>query len=414
MGNNFICTVILPSDSLNEMTSNIADLSIYNISVYNSVREITREDLAKSDRVVVVGKIDIESVSDLKLHQKIWNLKMYYIGSDELICSMMSEFCEVYTLDYTKLDQSMLMSIFYKDKNIVKTYGINPYNMNASVSNIAENLLDNPDKNVSALAKEYKLLREFLENTLGLNKNLKSEIHKLESTLLGMYSTNESLVQEISRLVVQYSKHHNELKNYKIMFTEDIYDSVNLGDYKKKPKIIYFKEYSEFLHLESFIDVLTNIISLLMKSSVKVIRLHDSCDVNRIRISEDRYVTTDGKFLVSEVIKNDIIMCYGNYLKLFDTVLNSPLDYLIVVDCKKFDNVVLIGDYLKLNLCRNPKDLDKLNLAEYITIVNNSDSILSWDTYERYNEFETENDKFVYLSSRPVMKKLFELIEDIV
>ena len=371
--NNVLCTIILPNDTIGDMVSNIADLSIYNISVYNSIRELTKEDLAKSNRVVIVGKVALELVSDLKLHKRVLGLDMYYIGSDSLIGSIMSDFCEVYTLDYTRLDQSMLMSIFYKDKNVLNTYALTPYSTTLGTDKIAKNLEDSVDKTVSTVAKEYSLLRSALLDSRTVEKTLKDNIHKLESTLLGMYSTNEALVQEISRLVLQYSKHHNELKNYKIMFTEDIYDVVNLGEYKKKPKIIYFKEYTEFLHLESFIDVLSHMLKMQMKSSVKVVRLHDSFDVNRIRVAEDSYLTTDGKFLASDVITNDYILCYGNYLKLFDTILNSPLDYLIVVDCKKFDNVVLVGDYLKLNLCRNPKDMDKLGLAEYITVVNNSE-----------------------------------------
>lgn len=414
MLNNVLCTVILPNESVGEMVTNVADLSIYSISVYNSIREITKEDLSKSNRVVVVGKISLDLVSDLKLYKHMLNLDMFYIGNDKLIGTIMSGFSEVYTLDYTRLDQSMLMSIFYKDKNILKTYALSPYSSNLGTDNIANNLIDSTDKSVSSLAKEYLLLRSAIEEKNQVEKSLVSEIHKLQSTLLGMYSTNESLVQEISRLVSQYSKHHNDLKNYKIMFTEDVYNIVNLSEYKKKPKVIYFKEYSEFLHLESFIDVLSNMLKLQMKSSVKVVRLHDSCDVSRIRVSEDLYHTTDGKFLVSDVITNDYILCYGNYLKLFDTILNSPLDYLIVIDCKKFDNVVVVGEYLKFNLCRNRKDIAKLGLADYITISNNSDSILSWDTYDRYNEFEDKNLQFSYLSSRPVMRKLYELIEDII
>ena len=117
---------------------------------------------------------------------------------------------------------------------------------------------------------------------------------------------------------------------------------------------------------------------------------------------------------MSDVINNDYILSYGNYLKLFDTILTSHLDYLIVVDCKKFDNVVFIGDYLKLNLCRNYKDIQRLNLDVYNTIVNNHDCILSWDTYSRYNEFIKDSDRFTYLSSRPVMKKIYELINDII
>lgn len=414
MVNNVLCTIILPNDSSSEMVSNIADLSIYGISIYNSIREITKEDVNKSDKVVVLGKLELQMISDLKLYKGILNLKMYYIGNDELVCSLMSDFCEVYTLDYTKLDHSMLMSVFYKDKNIMNAYGLNPYTPKLTVDELAESLEMNPDKGVSSLAKEYKVLRTALEDSIKKEKMIKEKVHKLESTILGMYNTNEALVQEINRLVIQYSKHHNDLKNYKILFTGDVYDCVNLAEYKKKPKIIYFKEYTEFLHLESFIDVLSNMLRLQMRSSVKVVRLHDSSDVHRIRIAEDSYLTTDGKFLVSDVTTNDFILCYGNYIKLFETIFNSPLDYLIVVDCKKFDDVVLIGDYLKFNLCRNEKDIKKLGIAEYVTVVNNSDSILSWDTYDRFNEFMDPNDQFVYLSSRPVMKKLYELIEDIV
>lgn len=410
MSSNINCTLILPNEVRPDILTNISDLAIYGVSIHNDIREIKEKDLT-TKRVVVVGKVPLESLSDLKLFKNTLGLDMYFISNDELLCSVMSDFCKVFTLDYTKLDHSLLMSIFYEDSSVMKEYKVSDFNPALSINSIVERLLSEVDKDYIALAKDYLNLREALNNKDKEGSILKDKIIDLESDLLGAHQTNETLMSELITLISQYNSHYETLKDYKIMFTEDIYDTIILNNYKQRPNIIYFKEYTEFLHFESFIETLKGIFELQMSSSVKVVRLHDSCDLHRIKILQDRYLTVNNKFLVSDVINNDFILSYGNYVKLFDVILSSPLDYLVVIDCKKFDNVVLIGDYLKMNLCRNSKDIKRLGLDSYNTIVNNNpDTILSWDTYENYNEFIEDIDRFTYLSSRPVMRKLCELI----
>lgn len=412
--NSISCTIILSNETKQDMINTIADLSIYNISVYNSIRELKKSDLKKSNKVVVLGKVSLDVISDLRVYKDILNLDIYYLTNDSLVASLMSSISKVFILDYTRLDHNLLLSIFYNDTLVLKKYALNSYSEKLTVDNLANKYIDSDNENVSAIAKEYKLLRHSMEEKIKTEKELIDEVSRLNSQLIGMYSTNESLSNEIDRLISQYVKHHNKLKDFKIIFSGDYYDIVDLSKYKNKPKIIYFKEYQDFLHLESFISTISNIIKIQRKSSFKVIRLHDSCDVHRINVAKSYdYLEVDGKFLASEVIDNDYILSYGNYVKLFDLVLNSPLDYLIVIDCKKLDNVVLLGNYLKLNLCRNESAIDILNLLEYSTIVNNSNRVLSWDTYDRYSEFINDNDLFTYLSSRPVMQRLNSMLDDL-
>lgn len=412
--NSVACTIILSNETRQDMVSTIADLSIYGISVYNSIREFRKLDLDKSNKVVVIGKISLDEISDLRIYKDILDLDIYYLTNDSLIATLMKPVAKVYLLDYTILDHNLLLSLFYNDTSILKKYALSSYAEKLTVDSLADKYVDSNDGGVSSLAKEYKLLRDYIEKKNKTEELLVTDITKLESQLIGMYSTNESLSNEIDRLIVQYVKHHNKLKDYKIIFTGDVYDIVDLSKYKEKPKIIYFKEYQDFLHLESFISTLSNIIKIQRKSSFKVIRLHDSCDIHRINVARSYdYLEVNGKFLASEVINSDYILSYGNYVKLFDLVLNSKLDFLIVIDCKKIDNVVLLGNYLKLNLCRNESTIQTLNLLEYSTIVNNSNRVLSWDTYEKYPEFIDDNDLFSYLSSRPIMKRLNSMLDDL-
>lgn len=415
MINSVSCTLILPNEVRSEILTNISDLSIYGISIYNNIREITEADINKSKNVVIVGKVKLDTISDLKLYKQVFGLDLYFISSDSLMCNIMSDFCNSFNLDYSRLDYSLLVSVIFNDSAEMDAFKLREFKPSLDSYKVAQNLIHEPEKSISNLAKDFLVLRESYLEKLETEKQLKEQISKINSDVLGLTRTNESLMQEIVSLISQYNEHYDKLKDYKIFFSEDVYDIVNLSDYKERPKIIYFKEYSEFLHFESFINTLCDMLKYQLSSSFKVIRLHDSCDVNRIRILEHSYFTVNDKFMESDIIANDFILSYGNYIKLFDTVLNSPLDYVVVIDCKKFDNIVLVGDYLKLNLCRNPKDLVKLNLDQYSTIVNNDmNNILSWDTYDRYNEFINPKDRFIYLSSRPVMKKLFELICDII
>lgn len=415
MINNISCTLILPNEVRSDILTNISDLSIYGISIYNDIREIRKSDLEKSKNVVIIGKVQLDMISDLKLYKKIFNLEMFFISMDDLMCNIMSEFCTSFNLDYSRLDYSLLVSVIFNDSAQMDNFKLRDLKPSVNSLRVAQEFVNDPNKPISNLAKDYLVLRESYLNKIELEKSLKTEISKIHSDVLGLTRTNESLMMEIVSLISQYSEHYTKLKDYKIFFTEDVYDIVNLSDYKKRPKVLYFKEYTEFLHFESFINTLCGILKYQLSSSFKVVRLHDSFDVHRIKILESSYFTVNDKFIASDIINNDFILSYGNYIKLFDTILNTPLDYLVVIDCKKFDNLILVGEYLKLNLCRNSKDLYKLNLDPYTTIVNNElNNILSWDTYERYNEFIDQKDRFIYLSSRPVMKKLFDLICDII
>lgn len=408
--NDILCSIVLTNSNKDKVNSSIADLTTFGISIINNIRELNKFNYDLSRRVVILGDVTADEISDYTLFKKVLNLDLYYINTSDVQLELMRDISKVFNMSFNNINTNFLVSIFYNDKQLMKTFN---YEFNDEEL-LEEKLTAMNSSNVDLLLNRYKSLKYKMNTIIDSKKLLEEQTEKIGSNLLSTYKNNESLTRELSRLISQYSDHYNSLKDYKILFTEDVYDTVNLTEFKKTPKIIYIKEYTELVHLNSFLTVLMNIIKLQKRSSVKLLRLYDSSDINRIKLLEESHLVVNGYFNDSKVINSDLILSYGGYRRLIETIIQTPLDYLIILDCKKFDNVVVLGDVLRLNTCRNPKDLDTFKLSNYNTITNNSNRTLSWNTYENYNKFKQDIDRFNYLSGRPIFKKIFELIDDMI
>ena len=112
---------------------------------------------------------------------------------------------------------------------------------------------------------------------------------------------------------------------------------------------------------------------------------------------------------------DDFIVKYGSYIEMLELLLinKQHLDVLIIIDCKDHNEYVTLGHDLEFNLCRNEKHIENYKLSPLNTIVSNSSNTkLSWDTYEIYNDTELDNDtRLNYLTSRPVIQSLLEVLE---
>ena len=79
------------------------------------------------------------------------------------------------------------------------------------------------------------------------------------------------------------------------------------------------------------------------------------------------------------------------------------------MDSKSYDDVVISGAALNFSLCREQKHLPIFGLNEKNTLVNSGDTDydLYWGFYD--TEGMDKNEKMVFLSSRPVIRKILEL-----
>lgn len=411
--NELNITIVLDDSISSKLKSNIYSLVVYNVNIINSITELTDEMVEQTRKIVFLGDIKYDSLNLIKMYKKILNLDYYFISDDKLKVEVFSEFCNSYYMTYSSLDNNQLHSIVYNDKNVQSKYTPKSNNLSRK-EQLEKDLAKTNSPVIESLLKENILCQDIIEDSLNLQKSYKNKITELESDLLEKYKEVTELNNIYKDLLEKVINQNKVLKDYETYLTKDIYKKINVAKYKNRPRIIYLKEYQELLHERSFIGTLFDVIRLQGKKSCKVLRLHDSNDVIRIKTLSSQYKIIKNSYLESDLISKDFLLSYGNYEKILDTLLTNKghLDYLIIIDCKKFEDVVLDDiNMIFFKLCRSRDVMRMLNLDYSSTINNNNpNTILSWDTYDRFNDFDNSRDRFEYLASRPIITHIYKLL----
>lgn len=411
--NELNITIVLDDSISSKLKSNIYSLVVYNVNIINSITELTDEMVEQTRKIVFLGDIKYDSLNLIKMYKKILNLDYYFISDDKLKVEVFSEFCNSYYMTYSSLDNNQLHSIVYNDKNVQSKYTPKTNNLSRK-EQLEKDLSKTNSPVIESLLKENILCQDIIEDSLNLQKSYKNKITELESDLLEKYKEVTELNNIYKDLLEKVINQNKVLKDYETYLTKDIYKKINVAKYKNRPRIIYLKEYQELLHERSFIGTLFDVIRLQGKKSCKVLRLHDSNDVIRIKTLSSQYNIIKNSYLESDLISKDFLLSYGNYEKILDTLLTNKghLDYLIIIDCKKFEDVVLDDiNMIFFKLCRSRDVMRMLNLDYSSTINNNNpNTILSWDTYDRFNDFDNSRDRFEYLASRPIITHIYKLL----
>lgn len=412
--NELNINLVLDDSVAPKLKSNIYNLVVYKVNIINSINELTEEMVNQSRKVVFLGDIKYDSLNLIKMFKKVLDLEYYFISDDKLKVEVFSEFCKSYYMNYSALDNNQLHAILYDDKNSQAKYTPKSNNLSRK-EELEKELAKTTSPVIEELLQENILCQDIIAENLELQKRYKSRITELETNLLEKYkevSEINSIYKDLLEKVINQNK---VLKDYETYLTEDIYQKINVAKFKNRPRIIYLKEYQELLHERSFIGTLFDVIRLQGKKSCKVLRLHDSNDVIRIKTLSSQYKVIRNSYLESDLISSDFILSYGNYEKILNTLLTNKgnLDYLIIIDCKKFEDVVLDDiNMIFFKLCRSRDVMRMLNLDPSSTINNNNpNTTLSWDTYENFNDFDNYRDRFEFLSSRPLIRHIYKLLE---
>jgi hypothetical protein len=412
---SFNVILLVDTFTRSRMKTNVADLAAYDVKIVNTLREISSKILEKTTTVVILEDFlrKSQAYSDLELYKDILGLKYVYIGLDDTLLSSVSHIAKTYRMDPTLLDYDMMYGIIFEDPLMQARY-LEETKISSEGEQIAFRLLQDPDQSEE--------IRRLSENLISLYAIQRSTYHKLEvqeelsqqlKLSLQQLTEYDEVLENAYLEIIANARHLNRsLKQFEPILARDVYDKVPLSKYPQRPMIIYLKEYQELHHLNSFINILFAMFKRQYKNSVKVVRLYDSSSSKRLLgIRDERYVRLKNNFLYSDVVSNDFLIKTGNYRKMFDILLDNKngLGILIVVDCKDHDDVVLSGQFLHISMCRNPENLGVFALDPASTIVNNQPgNPLSWDHYENYESL-SETERFRFLSSRPVIKMIYEL-----
>lgn len=407
------CVIVLDDSIKDKLKSNIYSLVVYKVYIINNIKELNKEILENTNKVVFLGTISYNQLNEIKMIKKILNLEYYFISDDKLLVNLFSEFTKSYYMNYSNIDSSLLRSVLFDDEVSQAKYKPKSDKLTRK-SELEEMLSKSNSSAYSKLIEENILCQDLLEDNLRIQREYKDQINKLEIESLEKSKEVSSIADAYQSLMEKVVEQNRVLKDYETYLTADVYTKVPVSKYKNRPLIIYFKEYQPLIHEGSFIKTLFDVIRVQGKMSAKVIRLHDSNDIMRIKSLENKYTVIKDSYLESDLIKSDFILSYGNYTKIFDTLLTNKggLKVLIVYDCKKFEDLVLDDiNMIYLRVCRDKTFMKYLGLNPSSTINNNNpNTILSWDTLPNFHDFETDAKRFEYLASTKVMRYIYKLI----
>ena len=413
------CILVLDESVKRELSYDPTELTIYGVIIINNITELTQEYLDKTSKVIFLGTFNYAQLGRLTLYKEVCNLEYYLLTKDTVLASLMNGFCKCYILEYSAVDSNLISAVLYNDATSLEMY--TPADLRQVDLENAETILNETTNSyVRKLAEDFIRLHSLavnshkqLEDSHIAQRELSSKILTLEHDI----SVRDEAYREQLKKDLQLA---SILKDYQVILTKDIYNKVNILEYKDRPKIIYIKEYEDFIHLESFLNTLFGMIQVQLKKSCKIIRLLDSCDLLKIKKLSQTYVQLGSRFLESEVIANDRLLSVGSYIKVIDFLMEnkSTLDILIVVDSKKYQDIVLSGTgMLQYGLCRTHKTAFQLGISSSQNIIYNEvyspNNPMTWEHYDDYATAESPEDRFQFLASRPVIQIIYQTINNL-
>ncbi len=416
MTKNIIAILLLDSVSRKYIKTNITELGLMGVIIVNNFNEITDEMLKSTNNVIILESYlqNVNSYSDIRLFKGLLDIKLTFMGVDDVLLDTLKEYGNVFRADITMLDFEMLQAALFQD-NALESTSDTKYYYNDNVT-FAKNVLQNEDvfdAQIQNLAHEFLSVYTEMHRFSQDLKELRENHYELQDIAAKLSKDHALLTADYAAMLKNAVSLNKGLREYERIMSQDIYSKIPLHNYPNKPLIIYLKEVEELIHQNSFIETLFEMLRLQGRQSVKVLRLFDGNNCRKIKALPDYYHRIRNQFLVSDITTNDFIAKVGDYTDILDILLTNKtgLDILIIVDCKSYDDTIVSGASVYLNLCRNRNNIMAYDLKTDNTIVNGAEDggHLVWGHYTEYDELMSKEERFLFLSSRPVMQTVFDL-----
>lgn len=409
--------LLLDDESRKQIQVDLTELSMSGVTIINSFEELTSLGNIKIKKVIILNKFPMRegALNELKLYKAIYNFNYIYISSDKSYLQYMSTMADCYSMDIKYLNYEKISAILFDDRTIIEKYEVPEHKLTSDMKKLADTLiLSSNNDDVKRLAKECLALQSSNDYLCDTIVSLSKSSEKNEQKFLAQKQMTQTLVRSYANLLRSAQRSNLSLEQYEMILTKDVYKKISLLDYDNPPTVLYFKEYQELLHLNSFLWTLQTAIYKQMQKSVKILKLFDSSSSKRILMENPDYYRLKNGFTASEVLYNDLLIKYGDYTKVLDLLFRNSidLDVLIIVDCKDHNDSILSGNQILFNMCRNSNKLGVFKLSSENTIVNNNPkSELSWNTYKEFPKMKNLDDRLIYRSSKPVIQKILKLLQ---
>jgi hypothetical protein len=390
-------------------------LKRFGADIVSDFKDVLELDYDKKPVVLLEGFLRGQhALSDLVLHKKLLGLSYIFVGVDEVIIKQVERYAKVFVMDTKVVNYTLVSSVVNDDPEAKALFEVDPDDKIAKIAMV-----------VSETSTYDPVLREIAQAYLRTSEEYKAlwlESVSLIGQLEASKSLNDnkdeqiaSLSDSLDEVFKQTIKVNDSIKQYAFLCSKNVFSKVDLKPYKSRPSIIYFKEYTDFLFLNSFVYTLAESLKIQYSFPTKVLWVLDTKVPLRLRDVPDYFVLFEkGLFNKPDIHGNDYICSANGYELLIQTICENQagLSFLIVIDSKMADDTILnMSDVLRFDLCRNENKIKKFGLNDLRTIVNGlgeSDRVLSWNYLPEYNDL-SEDDRFLYFSGRPVIEEVIRI-----
>lgn len=408
-------------DNLSRINSvvDVAELKRFNIQIISELKDVLDLDYKDTPVVVLDGFVQAKNgLSELILYKTLLGLNYIFISSNLVLSKQIEPYAKVFSFDTSQVGYNMIAAAVNDDKEACSQFSIDNVERFSIVANM---VLDNPalvDDNLRDLSTALVAMIDTyhrdvitkdslinqLDEATSLNRNIENMLHHLSN-----------YVDDIMKQSIRVNK---SLREYSFICQKSVYEKINLTEYKNRPNIIYFKEYGDFIHLTSFIHTLAETLKIQYDMPTKVLWIVDKNNPMKIPYVPEYYtIFSDGVYSKPRIHISDYMCTTGGYVNILRTICGnqSSIKNLIIVDSKLVNDTVLHNsDVLKIDLCRSKSKLKAYDLFSNRAITNGdgydeTGDSMEWSHYYDYEVLSLE-ERFLYLSNRPVIKQVCDLI----
>lgn len=392
--------------------SNVSVLGPKGIKFIDSIKEIDSNLVELTNKVIILEGFTKKSgcVSDLEMYKALYNLDLYFLGADDTWLDAMSSIAKCFKCNIAMLDYAMVQAAVFGDSTQIDTNAEPQVDMRSDAEFIVSNA-DNYDPKVVEIANELLALLDYSSVYKEKVQRLSEQNQRLQTVNAMLGIDRDLLLKGYKQILVEAKKECKMLHQYEQIFSKDVYTKIRLHEYSNRPLVIYLKEFEDFVGINQLVDTLYSVFKIQQRKTVKVVRLFDKSTSRKMLTVPDHYKHLYNDYTMADVFANDYICKSGDYVRILDKILLNEmmLDVLIIVDSKDFNDTILSGMTLQINLCRENSHAVAFGLNPVNTIVNyGAEERRVWERYD-LSKITDKNEQFVYLSSRPAIQGILEL-----